>query len=198
MQNLKTVDWIVIFGLIIALIVGVITFKHFRQTGGNTIEATSQIGFQVFIRGVTLTGGQSPIKAGDKTFISIRNVPYSELSVIDVRINPRQMVVPNPKPSKEKFIMIDDLSQMFLYDMVVTLVDIAKITKDGAVVGGNKIKIGLPITLEGENYKINGTISDVRLLPNFSESPQQAAPKPGEQKPEPPKPDIAKPDKNLG
>ena len=38
-----------------------------------------------------------------------------------------------------------------------------KITKDGAVVGGNKIKIGLPIVLEGETYKFGGTLSDVRV-----------------------------------
>ena len=39
----------------------------------------------------------------------------------------------------------------------------AKITKDGAVVGGNKIKVGLPVTLEGMAYKLNGIISDVRV-----------------------------------
>ena len=46
---------------------------------------------------------------------------------------------------------------------VITIKDIAKITKDGAVVGGNKIKMGLPIVLEGVNYKFGGTVSDVRV-----------------------------------
>ena len=41
-----------------------------------------------------------------------------------------------------------------------------KITKDGdAVVGGNKVKIGLPITLEGAKYKLNGVISNVIASP---------------------------------
>ena len=44
-----------------------------------------------------------------------------------------------------------------------SIADTAKVTKDGAVVGGNKIKMGLPITLEGEKYRFNGTISDVRV-----------------------------------
>ena len=44
-----------------------------------------------------------------------------------------------------------------------TIIDTAKITKDGAVVGGNKIKMGLPVVLEGQKYKFNGTISDVRV-----------------------------------
>ncbi len=53
--------------------------------------------------------------------------------------------------------------QLAIYDAIVTITDTAKITKDGAVVGGNKIKMGLPVTLEGEKYKFNGTISDVRV-----------------------------------
>ena len=57
----------------------------------------------------------------------------------------------------------DDPTQPAIFDAIVTITDTAKITKDGAVVGGNKIKMGLPVTLEGENYKFNGTISDVRV-----------------------------------
>ena len=56
------------------------------------------------------------------------------------------------------------------YDVIVTLVDTAKITKDGAVVGGNKIKIGLPITLEGKDYRFNGTVSDLKTIPGIDET----------------------------
>ena len=59
---------------------------------------------------------------------------------------------------------MEDYSSPFQYDAVVTLIDDAKITKDGAVVGGNKIKIGLPIVLEGFNYRLGGTISNVQIL----------------------------------
>ena len=41
--------------------------------------------------------------------------------------------------------------------------DDAIITDDGAVIGGNKIKIGLPIIMEGFKYRINGVVSDVRV-----------------------------------
>ena len=60
--------------------------------------------------------------------------------------------------------LVPDPAQPNLYDAVVTIKDVAKITKDGAVVGGNKIKIGLPIVLEGFNYRVGGTISNVQLL----------------------------------
>ena len=65
--------------------------------------------------------------------------------------------------SFKSFILVDDPASNNLYDITVTLKDTAKITKDGAVVGGNKVKIGLPITLEGKDYKFNGTVSNIQL-----------------------------------
>ena len=156
----NAVDIIIILGVIAALIVGILTTKHFRQTADKQIEATSPISFQVFLRGVTVTGEEFPIKKDDKTFITIRNVPYTELSVTDVKSEPRKAIVPS---QREQYILIKDPTQPSVFDAVVTIIDTAKITKDGAVVGGNKIKMGLPVTLEGEKYKFNGTISDVRV-----------------------------------
>ena len=66
------VDIIIIIGVAAALLVGFLTMKHFRQTADKQIEATSEITFQVFLRGVTVTGEQFPIKAGEKTFITIK------------------------------------------------------------------------------------------------------------------------------
>ncbi len=156
------IDIIIILGVLIAFCVGIYTMKHFRQTADKQIEATSPITFQVFLRGVTVTGNDFPIKSGSKSFITIRNVPYTELNVTDVTSNPRQTAI--AAKSSEQHITVKDPAQPALFDAVITISDTAKITKDGAVVGGNKIKMGLPVTLEGENYKFNGTISDVRVI----------------------------------
>lgn len=158
MKRINIVDLVIVVGVIIALMVGFFTAKHLRQTADKQIEATSAITFQVFLRGVTVTGDKFPITNNDKTFITIRNVPYTELSVIDVKSEPRKTFSPTSKN-----VLVPDPSQPSVYDAIVTITDIAKITKDGAVVGGNKIKMGLPVTLEGEKYKFNGTISDVRV-----------------------------------
>lgn len=158
MKKINIVDFIIIVGVIVALFVGFFTAKHFRQTADKQIEATSPITFQVFLRGVTVTGEKFPIEVQNKTFITIRNVPYTELSVIDVKSEPRKTFAPTSKN-----ILVPDPAQPAVYDAVVTISDVAKITKDGAVVGGNKIKMGLPVTLEGTRYKFNGTISDVRV-----------------------------------
>lgn len=163
MKNLKLIDILIIIAFVLALGVGFLTYKHFRQTAGGQIESTSKIAFQVYLRGVTITGGYSPVRPGDQTFISIRNVPYTALRVIDAKTDTKKTVIPNPK-GNTPFTIVDDYSQMFMYDIVVTIIDTAKITKDGAIVGGNKIKIGLPITLEGIDYKFNGTVSNIQML----------------------------------
>ena len=162
MKNFNIVDIIIVLGVILALIIGVLTTKHVRQTADKQIEATSAITFQVFLRGVTVTGNEFPIKPEDKTFITIRNVPYTELNVVNVSSESRKTALPSLK-AKEQYILIQDPAQPSIYDAIITIKDTAKITKDGAVVGGNKIKMGLPVTLEGKCYKFNGTISDVRV-----------------------------------
>ena len=167
-KNIKPVDFIIIAGIVVALIVGYFTFTNVRQTADKQIEATSKIRFDVFVRGVTLTGEGLPMKKDEKTFISIRNVPYSELDIIDVKSDRKKTVLPTF--NSKKVIVVEDVSQSNLFDIIITLEDTAKITKDGAVVGGNKIKMGLPITLEGEDYRFNGIVSDLKLLPDSHEA----------------------------
>ncbi|MDR1327424.1 MAG: DUF4330 domain-containing protein [Heliobacteriaceae bacterium] len=156
----KIAKIIITAGLVIAAAVGFMTFKGMHRTADNQIEATSKIMFDVYLRSLTYTGNDVPVKAGEKTFISIRNVPYTDLDIIDVKTERKKIVL----PVLNKPVVVEDASQSNLYDMVITLTDNAKITKDGAVVGGNKIKIGLPITLEGKDYKFTGTVSDLTVM----------------------------------
>lgn len=169
LKKIKPFDLIIIFGVIIALIVGFLTYKNVRQTADKQIETTSPIVFDVYLRGITLTSDKNPIRSGEKTFISIRNVPYSDLDIIKVKTERRQVVLPlisNMKTAAKNVLVLEDVSQPNIYDITVTLTDTAKITKDGAVVGGNKIKMGLPIILEGKDYKFSGTVSDITVTHN--------------------------------
>lgn len=162
-KKIRVVDFIIVAFVVVALCVGFVTFKGYRQTADKQIEATSNIVFKVYMRGVTFSGKDIPIKKGEKAFISIRNVPYSELEILDVKADRRKIVLPTLN-SKKVVIVVEDVSQPDLYDVVVTLTDKAKITKDGAVVGGNKVKLGLPITLEGADYRFTGSVSDIKIV----------------------------------
>lgn len=161
-KKLKAWDYVVLGLLIIGAFVGLLTMKNFRQTASKQIEATSNISFSVCIRGLTYTGNDMPLKAGEKAFITIRNVPYTELEIVDVKAEKRKQLM--PALNGKSFVAVEDISLLGVYDALVVLNDTAKITKDGAVVGGNKIKIGLPITLEGKNYRFGGTVSDLQVI----------------------------------
>ena len=144
-KKLRVWDYIVLGLLVVAALVGLFTAKNFRQTASKQIEATSKIAFTVCIRGMTYTGNDMPIKAGEKTFITIRNVPYSELEIVDVKAEKRKQMM--PALNGKSFVAVEDVSLLGVYDALVVL-----------------NKIGLPITLEGKNYRFAGTVSDLQVI----------------------------------
>lgn len=164
MKKFKPLD-IAILGAILAIIaIGILVYFGKNKVFSNSpVEFTKKVEFEVMIRGVSVTDPNIPFQIGDQTFITIRNVPYTKLKITGVKFAPKQMVVPIASDGKP-FSIIQDYSQQFMFDYIIRLEDTAKITKDGAVVGGNKIKIGIPIILEGFNYRVGGTISNVQII----------------------------------
>ena len=165
LKKIKPFDYLIILIILIALLVGFLTFSGKRATSSNQIEATTNIEMEIYIRGVTLTSNKPLFEVGDETFITIRNVPYTKLKITDVKSSKRKTILPSINP-KKPYILVNDESAPYQYDYLVKVADSAKITKDGdAVVGGNKVKIGLPITLEGAKYRINGVVSNIEVSP---------------------------------
>lgn len=163
MKKLRLFDYIIIFAVIAIFIVSVLVCLGKHKFSKSPVEAIQKVAFQVMLRSVSITDSQMPFKVGDESFITIRNVPYTKLRIIDVAFQPKKTIVP-VNSIKEPFVVVDDYSLPYQYDFVVSLIDDAKITKDGAVVGGNKLKIGMPIVLEGFNYRIGGTVSNVQII----------------------------------
>ena len=163
LKKLKIFDYVILAVIVAVLLIGVLAYLGKNKFSKTPVEAEKKIAFQVMLKSVSVTDSKMPFEIGDESFITIRNVPYTKLKIIDRAFQPKQTMIPTNNP-KQPFIVTTDLAQPYQYDFVVTLIDDAKITKDGAVVGGNKIKIGLPIVLEGFNYRIGGTISNVQIL----------------------------------
>ena len=160
LKKLRPLDIIIILIVLIALIVGAVTFAGKRATSSNQIEASTKVDIEVYFRGVVVTSNNSPFETGDETFITIRNVPYTKLKITNVKFGRNKVMMPT---STGGYKVVDDVTSPFNYDFLVTVEDDAKITKDGAVVGGNKIKIGLPVTLEGVDYRLNGIVSNISV-----------------------------------
>ena len=148
-KKLRPLDLIIIVIILAAMLVGALTFFGKRATSSAQIEASTKV-----------TSNNSPFETGDETFITIRNVPYTKLKITNVNYDRKKVILPTVNNNYQ---VVDDLSSPFSYDFLVTVEDDAKITKDGAVVGGNKIKIGLPVTLEGVDYRLNGVVSNISL-----------------------------------
>ena len=164
-KKLKPFDYLIILVVIVGVVVGFLTFTNKRQTSSNQIETTTNVEIEVYLRGVNTTSDEPIFTADDETFITIRNVPYTKLKIKDVKFSKRKAMVPTFN-SKKPYITVNDETTPYQYDYLVTIIDSAKITKDGdAVVGGNKVKIGLPITLEGAKYKLNGMITNIIVSP---------------------------------
>ncbi len=159
----KKFNWVdyTVLVLIFLLLVGVLSVKmNLHKTSDKAIKSESTVEFDVTFQSVRLTSDEDPISAEKEAFLTIRNVPYKKLEIVNVKkTHPKVVIFDGTK----KAVAVDDPSMPYLYNYVVTVKDDAIITDDGAVIGGNKIKIGLPIIMEGFKYRINGVVSDVRV-----------------------------------
>lgn len=153
-----------------ALVIFLVIFGVFFYpgTGGSVAQVGAQakaIEVDAVVRGLSVAQPQqlmTDIKAAQKTNIIIRNQPYGQISVKDVKPLPRTVSVTQPDGSVKA--LPDPRPEMaFSTDMLMTLGGNANITDDGPVLGNNKIKIGTPIELEGQTYRFNATIVEVRI-----------------------------------
>ncbi len=160
LKKLKVTDYIIILFIIVLVVIG--TFAVFKKKNFSNlpIEKEAKIQFEVFFRGVTISDTESPFKVGEDAFITIRNVPYTKLKIVAMDVSQRKIII--PANNEKGFLIADDISMPNLYDFVVRLEDTAKKTSDGYVAGGNKIKMGIPVVIEGPKYKYTGTISNVQ------------------------------------
>ncbi len=160
LKKLKLTDYIIILFIFIIAIIGFFVFIKKKNFSNLPIEKETTIQFDVFFRGITISDNVAPFKQGDDAFITIRNVPYTKLKIIALDGKPRMTIL---SANNEKgYIIAEDISNVNMYDFIVRLEDKAKKTPDGYVAGGNKIKMGIPVVIEGEKYKYSGTISNVQ------------------------------------
>ena len=160
LKKLKITDYIIILFIIILVVIGTLAVFKKKNFSNLPIEKEAKIQFEVFFRGVTISDTESPFKIGEDAFITIRNVPYTKLKIVGMDVSQWKILI--PANNEKGFLIADDISMPNLYDFVVRLEDTAKKTTDGYVAGGNKIKMGIPVVIEGPKYKYTGTISNVQ------------------------------------
>lgn len=104
----------------------------------------------------------SIFKKGDKAFVTIRNQPYDKVEITDVQAARAQIAVPT-NDGKE-FRVTTDPTQPWASQVILKLRDKGAQTDDGIIWGGQKLKVGVPIDVEGFKYRLRGSVLDVRMV----------------------------------
>lgn len=149
---------LVVVVVLVAFLVGAGLARAGKAGVNQQLKGEAMAEFDLFIRGGVADPGI--FKEGEKTFITIRNQPYAALTIRRVRVTPRTITMPAPGGVKA----YPDPSEPYSKDVLLTLREKAQITDDAIVLGGNKVKVGVPIDIEGFKYRLRGSIVDVRLV----------------------------------
>lgn len=148
--------------VILMVIIGIFFFPGTSGSVAQLGSSTKPVEVDVIVRGLGVRDPRTLIQEGSKTSLVIRNQPYGEVTVQGVRILPKNIAVPQPDGSVKA--LPDPRPEASLTaDMIVTLAGNAQITKDGPVLGNNKIKVGTLVELEGLTYDISTIVMDVRI-----------------------------------
>ena len=158
-----------IFAVIIVVVIGFLFIKiGAHKPLGKISKGVKQVEFTVVTRAYDITSTEELMEPGDTTFITIRNVPYTKLEIKAVKKEHAQEMFFNYDRPEVPY-LINNVAFPNRYQYTITLTDKAQITSDGAVIGGNKIKIGLPVDLEGFNYRLSGMVSDVKVIEDLKD-----------------------------
>ncbi len=153
-----------IFVVILVIIIGVLVVKAgVHRPVSKVTKGTKPVEITITTRAYDITAKEEIMEAGDTTFITIRNVPYTKLEIKKVKKEHVQEMFFNYDRPEVPY-LINNVAFPNRYQYIVVLEDKAQITSDGAVVGGNKIKIGLPVDIEGFNYRLSGMVSNVKVI----------------------------------
>lgn len=159
-----------IFVIIFIIVVGFLFVKTgLHRPIGKISKGAKPIEFTITTRAYDVSSTEEIMEQGDTTFITIRNVPYTKLEIKEVKKEHVQEMFFNYDRPEVPY-LINNVAFPNRYIYIVTVKDKAQITSDGAVVGGNKIKIGLPVDIEGFNYRLSGMVSDVKVIDEEEDS----------------------------
>ncbi|MEW6493320.1 MAG: DUF4330 domain-containing protein [Cyanobacteriota bacterium] len=151
--------------VILLVIIGIFFFPSTTGSVAQINTATKPVEVDLIVRGLSVRDPDALIQQFQeqkKTNIIIRNQPYGQVDIKSVQQLPQTLAVPQPDGSVKE--LPDPRTRTaFSVDMLMTLVGQGQITKDGPVLGNNKIKIGTPVELEGMDYNFRASVIEVRV-----------------------------------
>jgi hypothetical protein len=153
-------------GALCVILLAIVGIFFFPGTNGSVaqVKETKPVEVDLLIRGLSVGDPDGLIKkfqADKKANIVIRNQPHGQVDIKKVEELPKTILATQPDGSVKELPDPRDKSSYSL-DMIMTIGGQAQITKDGVVLGNEKIKIGVPVRLEGFEYEFNASVIGVR------------------------------------
>lgn len=162
-KKMRPMDYMILGLIIFIIILTTIINVAKKAYSPSPIENEGKVAYEIYFKNVLISDKKNPFEIGSETFVTIRNQPHAKLKITDVKHNRKMVMIPTGNENKP-YVLVDDKENPFAYDFLITVEDNGKFTNDGVVSGGNKIKIGLPITLEAATYRLDGKITNIKIL----------------------------------
>ena len=153
-------------GLIALLAIGgVLWSPKLTNTFAKANGSVKSVQVMVDVRRVSAEDTESLVQdalAAGRTSIIIRNQPAGSVKLIRVddinrvlvQVQPDGSVVTAEDPNRAT---VGTLNALFVLEGDAT------VSKSGVVLAGTKLKVGTPVELEGALYRLNGTVSGVKV-----------------------------------
>ncbi len=148
--------------LALLLIVAFLVFLVLEKTGKHPVAGEGQlkrVEIDVIVKSFPCTDTNC-VKPGEKLFIRVKNQPFDWVILKDVKFIPRQAVVPT---GDGNYKLIPSPSEPYTVDILFTLQAQGYVRSDGIIVG-TKLKVGIPIDLEGKMIDVKGQVAGIRML----------------------------------
>lgn len=149
--------------IIVVAIALLVLFSNISTTNAQVNIPTKPIEIDLFVDNLNILRPEAlleqSLKTGAKTELTIDNRPSGQMTIKSVKQLPITINVTQPDGSLK---VIPDPTAKFETDLFVTLTGFAQMQNTGAAIGESLVKIGASASIEGFNYHINATVTDVK------------------------------------
>ena len=166
-DRLRSMSIIDVAAVVVALVAvgGVLWSPKLSNTVARATGAIQPVEVTVDVRNTSAADPDQLIaealKSG-RTSLVIRNQPAGSVQLIRIDDIRRQLASVLPDGS---VVMADDPNREIqgMLDARFVLQGDATVTSSGVVIAGTKLKVGIPVELEGRFYRVNGIVSGVSV-----------------------------------
>jgi hypothetical protein len=152
-------DFVIVSALLLTVAGVLVVQSGWHRTSGQVVQGETDIEYTILIRNLKTLHPDTLFEPGKKLSMTIRNQPRGDVKIVAVEHSPKKAVVPQ---GANGYQVIADPTDPNGHDFKIRLRDHALVSATGYVTEGLKVKVGMPIEVEGFNYRVGGVIADVQ------------------------------------